>query len=179
MTMWKVGVLAFAMLAIALAPLGCGSDEQAAEKAAPAKMPEKNAQAAKPKTREAGEIREAARGEKQQATARKYRREPAVESAELPENFPKDVPVFPESSPTASLVSGDDDMVVSFKTDAKPKEVTRFYRKALGRNGWKEAASAEEGLQSVLSMEKDGRTATILLMVGPGETHITVTIAAE
>ena len=55
MTMLKVGVLAIALLAFALAPLGCGSDDPA-EKPGPKKK--ETAAPANPKAREAREVRE-------------------------------------------------------------------------------------------------------------------------
>jgi hypothetical protein len=176
--------LAITALAMMLSPLGCGGDDSRSD-AAPGKAPVQESPAARspsqPSTAGTAEEPAAKMPEKPAPGAAMAARRHArpEEIAELPDNFPDDVPVYPESSPTASLVSGERDFVVSFNTDAEPAEVLSFYKTGLGQSGWRIESEADLGTQSALVSKKDHRTTTILVMAGPSQTYITVTIATE
>jgi len=171
MTMSKGCVLAIAVLAAGLVSVGCGGDEDAPAEGTTSTTARKAPKADRPSS---------ARGDRIEEAAASVPRVPrAAPINELPENFPDDVPVFPGSAPTASLVSRGKDMVVSFNTSAKTKEVFSFYQESLGKQGWSVESRTEEPLHSALVTKKDQRTATLLVMAGPAGTHITVTIAEE
>ena len=182
MTTSKGCALAIAALAMMLSPLGCGGDDGDTTPAATGKAPVRKAPPrAQPGT--AAEPEEVAAEEPQKKppreniNERRYRRPDEI--SELPDNFPTDVPVYPESSPTASLVSGEQDFVVSFETADSPSDVLQYYKTGLGNNGWRIESEADLGAQSALVTTKDQRTTTVLVMAGPSETHITITIATE
>jgi hypothetical protein len=172
--------LAIAALAMMLSPLGCGGEDSGSVVPPVREAPAAN-NASQPGAAGTAEKPAARMPEKPSpGAAMAERRHPrAEEIAELPDNFPDDVPVYPKSSPTASLVSGERDLVVSFNTDAEPADVLRFYKTGLGQSGWLIESEADMGTQSALVTRKDHRTTTILVMAGPSMTYITVTIATE
>lgn len=187
MSMSRVFVLAIAVLALALAPLACGGGDDSSGKGRAAKARDgkgaavtakagKPGKAAKPgKPGKARKARKNAPGDK-----RVQLKQGGLElTDQLPENFPDDVPLYPKSSATASLLSGGDEMVVSFSTDDSPADVFSYYKTALGNRGWSVESEAQMDLHSVLITTKDQRTATVLTMAGPTGTQITVTIAQE
>jgi hypothetical protein len=174
--------LAIAALTMMLSAPGCGGGDEAPAKAPPVreKAAAKNAERPSPVAKTEKPATEAPQRKPRGDDKMAQRRHPRPnEISELPDNFPSDVPVYPESVPTASLVSGEQDFVVSFATSDRPPDVLRYYKKNLGNEGWRIESEADLGTQSALVTTKDQRTTTILVMEGPSETHITVTIANE
>ncbi len=182
MTMSKRCILAIA-ISVSIALLACGGDdEQAAEtpvvknaaraeKAPAAKNTAKSAAAAR-------KSRAITPGDAKSRT-RNSRAPRIQELTGLPENFPDDVPVYPKSTPEASLLSVGDDLVVSFSADGSATDVLHYYEDGLEDNGWSVESSAALDFQSLLVMTKGQRTATVLVLEAPTGTQITVTIAAE
>lgn len=174
MTMSKRCVLAIA-ISVSIALLGCGGDD-----GAPATKPivkETKNTPANETVRKKNPKRSAATPG---GSVKRSQRGPHTQIiAELPENFPDDFPVYPQSEPEASLLSEGDDLVVSFSTDADPPAVMDYYKTALENRGWSVESEADLDVQGVLVTTKGQRTATVLVMAGPSGTHITLTIAAE
>ena len=172
--------LAIAALTMMLSPLGCGGDDSGSDVAPVQESPAARNPGQPSAAGTAGKPAARMPEKPSPGAAMAERRHPRPEEIqELPDNFPDDVPVYPASSPTASLVSGESDFVVSFNTDAKPADVLSFYKTSLGQSGWLVESEADLGTQSALVTKKDHRTTTILVMAGPSATYITVTIATE
>jgi len=68
----------------------------------------------------------------------------AGEGARLPENFPKDVPVY-EGAKVASAITQDEGGSVSFTVSAGFRDVSDFYRSALQKAGYKVEATMDLG----------------------------------
>lgn len=174
MTMSRRCALAIAILAVALAPLGCGGDEDA-----PADAPRAKAPAGRTPEAKAGKDKRPASSPGDKAIAKLRAAKPPPQVVRLPENFPDDVPIYPKSTPTASLVNRGGDAVVSLSTTGRPSEVLAYYKSALGDNGWQVESEIADDLQSALVTKKDLRTATVLVLAGPAGTQIVLTIAEE
>ena len=70
---------------------------------------------------------------------------------EMPDNFPKDVPLYPDMTPTSSM-SGQDDgkefFFVSFESRDPGEKIYNWYGKELSSGGWAidfESSSASDG----------------------------------
>jgi hypothetical protein len=173
MMMSKGCVWALAILALTFGPLACGDSEDS-----PGKAPAAEAGASD----DASEDGRAARGE------RISRADPpgtansgsdALEAVALPESFPTDVPIFPDATPTASLVKEGGDSVVSLNTAAPAPEVFDYYRAALENRGWDIESETAGDIQGALIMKKGARTATVLILASHAGTQIVLTVAEE
>lgn len=100
-----------------------------------------------------------------------------VGSGTIPENFPKDFPIYPGSKVTSSL-SGDGFWLTLSTPDA-PDKVAAYYETALKANGWStESSTAQTGgtnlvvkkdkLNGYLTVakENDANETTILIVLG-------------
>ncbi|MCC6143999.1 MAG: hypothetical protein IT368_09350 [Candidatus Hydrogenedentes bacterium] len=105
----------------------------------------------------------------------------AGEGTKLPENMPKDVPVYPgiQVQMATSVSEKEGIMVQGLSTDAIEK-VTAFYKKETADKGWAEAMSMNmaEG-QQMLNYTKEGRILNVMLIKQDDGTQISVTTAKE
>jgi hypothetical protein len=78
------------------------------------------------------------------------------EAAEIPDDFPSDVPVFENAEVfgVQSLAAGAKNVL--FRTDGDVPEVFGFYKDSMSREGWDVKQEYEQSNQSFLSFEKDG-----------------------
>ena len=75
------------------------------------------------------------------------------DAAKLPENFPKDVPVYPGAKPTlVSTMAGNETFNVSFDTADTIDQVGAYYRKELTANGWQEQQTMNQGGDQPMQM---------------------------
>lgn len=78
------------------------------------------------------------------------------EAAEIPEDFPTDVPLFEgaEVFGVQNLAAGAKNVL--FRTEGDVPEVFSFYKESMGGEGWDVKQEYEQANQSFLSFEKDG-----------------------
>ena len=77
----------------------------------------------------------------------------AGDAAKLPENFPKDVPVYPGAKPTlVSTMAGNETFNVSFDTADTIDQVGAYYRKELTANGWQEQQTINQAGDQPMQM---------------------------
>ena len=84
---------------------------------------------------------------------------------DLPEGFPKDVPLYPGATNTVSVKEGKSTSVV-LKSNDESKKVRDFYASKLKENGWtiETAADIEQG--SMFSAKKDKRRLSVVMSGG-------------
>lgn len=97
---------------------------------------------------------------------------------QLPENFPKDVPLYSPST-LVEVLSGDGRQAVSFTTEAGSQEVARFYREELRDNGWTLEDAIEFRGQVMLSGSKKGRQVSVFIMSREEHTTVAVSISSN
>ena len=79
----------------------------------------------------------------------------------LPENFPKDVPVFKDALVTAASTMGE---MFQIKTTFKAsiQEGLKFYAEKLKSEGWIVATTLDQGDSGVVSAKKDNRECAVM-----------------
>jgi hypothetical protein len=97
--------------------------------------------------------------------------------AKIPENFPKDVPLYP--GVTLKMVmemEGQGYSVVSSTTDAV-SAVSDFYKKSCIEKGWTESMVMAQGADNaMLHYQKDERILMVVIGFAEGETTISITV---
>jgi len=78
------------------------------------------------------------------------------EGVELPDDFPKDVPVYPSATILTSMTSAEG-IMVSTQSTADPTQVVSFYKEKMEGEGWTVEAEMNMGPQRIISFTKDDR----------------------
>jgi len=109
--------------------------------------------------------------------------------AKIPDNFPKDFPVYPGAKPSGSLSNSKDDtgffLVLTSTDDAK--KIVEYYAKQFPANGWTvkntsdfggvSMISAEKGMlvgSATIGTEKDSKETSLMLTVSEKEKEPTM-----
>ena len=100
------------------------------------------------------------------------------EGAEIPSNFPSDVPIYKPSTVISSM-NMPEGQTVGLKTDDDSKKVTEDYKRMMTGEGWTEQASMNMGGQSVLMYEKGDRGAQITIVPMDNETQIMLAVGIQ
>lgn len=95
------------------------------------------------------------------------------EDAEIPADFPKDLPVYPGSKVVAGIVAGEGGMI-TLQTGDDPGKVADFYREKLAAEGWNLGSEMNLGGQRILTVEKEGRNGAVQISRDGGETTILI-----
>lgn len=95
------------------------------------------------------------------------------EGVELPENFPQDVPLYPDATIVASMAS-QEGVMVSCQSPADPAEVVVFYKEKLSGQGWTVEAEMNMGPQRMISFAKADRHVTVTATSDAGKTQISL-----
>ncbi len=106
------------------------------------------------------------------------------EGAELPDEWPSDLPSFPKAKVTNTIVgAGAANMLMAvFETGKSVAQVKDFYAEQLPENGWEVTYQAEVGSGSVIiTAKKDARVASVSAAKDPegGKTIISINLAAQ
>lgn len=89
------------------------------------------------------------------------------DKAKIPDNFPKDVPLYPKFEPQSALTMGDTgSFALSGTVPATPDEILAYYKKEASAQGWTETVSASMAPTFMINYSKDGR---ILMITGTTE----------
>jgi hypothetical protein len=143
-----VGLLG-ALVALTLA---CGSGEKEAATQPSATTPTPAAPTSPP-----------AEGQAQQGAAQRRANVPAqITQGELPDDFPSDLPVFPDAQPRNSMMVGGSGLLL-LGTSASVADVLSHYREQLPSQGWTVDAVTEGagGTKASVRAHKESRNATI------------------
>lgn len=90
-------------------------------------------------------------------------------STKIPDNFRKDIPVYPGSKVTSSLVGDSRDskqgpiLAVTFESVDISEKVSKYFKTELEKNDWKIIASSNYGSSYTYSAEKDSVTIVIVI----------------
>jgi hypothetical protein len=96
----------------------------------------------------------------------------------LPDNFPKDVPIYSGATVKATYTAGEA-MVVVLKTGATIADATKFYQDELKSNGWTIQATMNLGEGSMLQATKGERQCTITTGKDEDQTAISISVSPE
>jgi hypothetical protein len=87
------------------------------------------------------------------------------EEASASSDLPEDIPV-PEDAEEVSFMFG----MINFDSASSPADVADFYQAQMPQNGWSESSVNEMSGMYMLEYTKDGRTASLIINAGEGET---------
>jgi len=98
------------------------------------------------------------------------------DEVDLPSEFPKDVPVFPGSTPMASMSSPDEGMIVTFKSDKEQQAIFDFYQSELANSGWDILEDPAFGNRLAFDALKDSRKVSVVVAGTKGDSRVSVII---
>ncbi len=85
------------------------------------------------------------------------------EGAKLAEDFPSDVPIFSPSTLVASTKTEDSSYSAVGKTSSSVADVTSYYKSEMAKQGWTTQLDSTADGGTVLSFQKDNRTAGVIV----------------
>ncbi|MBW1844731.1 MAG: hypothetical protein JRE38_00985 [Deltaproteobacteria bacterium] len=98
------------------------------------------------------------------------------DEVDLPSEFPKDVPVFPGSTPMASMSSPDEGMIVTFKSDEEQQAIFDFYQSELANAGWEILEDPAFGNRLAFDALKDSRKVSVVVAGTKGDSRVSVIV---
>ena len=180
MLLKTIGMLVTAAAAFLLL-IGCGSEQSTPDSQKPVarsipKTPRKPGQ----RNTIVEKIDEDGKGMHLTATnpAGKEFRASIGDEVELPEEFPRDVPIFPGSTPMASMFAPDEGVIVTFRSTEKQQDIFDFYQSSLSDDGWE--ILDEPLLDQPLSFEaiKEDRKISVTVAGRKGDSRVSVIVTA-
>ncbi len=97
----------------------------------------------------------------------------------IPDNFPKDVPIYTPSQVKMTQVIDENKSVLSLATSDEVSKVTAFYKKELEGQGWTIKNEMAMGNMSLLQGEKEGRVLNLTINQKENETAIAVVVGTK
>ncbi len=101
------------------------------------------------------------------------------EEIDMPEEFPSDVPIFPGSTPMASMSSPDEGMIVTFKSSEEQQDIFDFYQSNLERDGWQILDDQKLGGQLSFDAVKNDRKVSVVVAGTKGDARVSVIVTPE
>jgi len=101
------------------------------------------------------------------------------EGGELPENFPKDFPVYPKAKLTSSWTASSEEtegLSLVWETNDSIDKVSAYYKEKLTESGWKLSLTAEVEDSITLAFEKNDTGGFIGITTEDSKTIISLTL---
>jgi hypothetical protein len=95
---------------------------------------------------------------------------------EIPEEFPKDVPIFPNATPMAFLSAPDEGIIVTFKSGEEQQDIFDFYQSSLTDDGWEIVEDSMFGKQLAFDAIKDDRKVSVIVAGTKGDARVSVIV---
>ncbi len=95
---------------------------------------------------------------------------------ELPDNFPKDVPVYPKAKVTVALTAPGGGVMASFESSDDAQAVIDFYKEQLVAKGWTLDNEIERSRMVQIDSSSGGRRLTTTVARSGPTTKFTVTM---
>jgi hypothetical protein len=97
-------------------------------------------------------------------------------NVEVPDDFPKDVPLYPEAAPMATMTAEGHGSFISFRTEKSQQDIYDFYMEQLVVEGWTiESENSFRGQLSITSV-KDVRQLEVNIAGTEGDSRVSVVI---
>jgi len=96
----------------------------------------------------------------------------------IPDNFPKDVPVYSPSQIKMTQVVDENKSVISLTTSDEMAKVAAFYKKELAEQGWTIKNEMNMGVMSLIQAVKENRSLNLTVNKKDGETTISLVVGA-
>jgi hypothetical protein len=102
------------------------------------------------------------------------------DEVDIPEDFPKDVPIFPGSTPMAFMSAPDEGMIVTFKSSEEQQDIFDFYQSSLADGGWEILEdSMFHDHQLSFDAFKDNRKISVVVAGTKGDSRVSVIVTPE
>jgi hypothetical protein len=101
------------------------------------------------------------------------------DEVDIPEEFPKDVPIFPGATPMASMSAADEGMIVTFKSDEDQQDILDFYQSNLENDGWEILENPRFDRQLAFDAVKDNRKVSVVVAGTKGDSRVSVIVTPE
>jgi hypothetical protein len=98
------------------------------------------------------------------------------EEIDLPEVFPKDVPIFPGSTPMAFMSAPGEGVIVTFKSGEGQQDIFDFYQSSLADGGWAIVEDTKFTRQLSLDAIKDSRKVSVVVAGTKGDSRVSVIV---
>lgn len=100
---------------------------------------------------------------------------------QIPENFPKDVPLYTGINVQSAMSMAEKNMFnITGTVDGSMSEVSAYYKKEAAANGWEEkAAFSQAGQMETLQYGKESRVLSVMVMDQGGKTMIQLSTGQE
>ena len=99
------------------------------------------------------------------------------ETARIPPDFPKDVPV-PDPVRVLSVSADRSQVAVNFECARSVRDLTAFYKRQLKDSGWEVNPQLESPLQAILSGGKSGRLLSLAMSEVEGKSKVELSVTA-
>jgi len=162
--------------------IGCGNEESTPDSEEPAA---RSAPTARRGPQEANKIVEEmdpdGKGMQLTATDQEGKKFKASigDEIEMPDEFPKDVPIFPGATPMASMSAPDEGIVVTFKSDKDQQDILDFYRSSLSDDGWEILDEPLFGQPLSFEAIKESRKVSVMVGGTQGDSRVSVIVTPE
>ncbi len=98
---------------------------------------------------------------------------------EIPDEFPKDVPIFPGSTPMAFMSAPGEGIIVTFKSGEDQQDIFDFYQSSLTDDGWEIVEDSMFGKQLSFDAIKDNRKVSVVVAGTKGDARVSVIVVIE
>jgi hypothetical protein len=98
---------------------------------------------------------------------------------EIPDEFPKDVPIFPGSTPMAFMSAPGEGIIVTFKSGEGQQDIFDFYQSSLADGGWEILEDTMFTNQLTLEAIKDNRKVSVIVAGRKGDSRVSVIVTPE
>jgi len=98
---------------------------------------------------------------------------------EIPEEFPKDVPIFPGSTPMAFLFAPEEGIIVTFKSTEEQQDIFDYYQSTLADDGWEILEEKTEEGRLSFEAVKQSRKVTVTVTGTKGDSRVSVIVTDE
>jgi hypothetical protein len=170
-------------VATSLLLIGCGSEEPTPDSQKPVARPIPATPPTRtpPKNKIVEKIDPDGKGMHLTATspAGKKFRASIGDEIEIPDEFPKDVPIFPGSTPMAFMSAPDEGIIVTFKSGEEQQDIFDFYQSELADGGWEILEDTMVIGQLSLDAIKDNRKVSVIVAGTKGDSRVSVIVTPE
>jgi hypothetical protein len=101
------------------------------------------------------------------------------DEVDIPEEFPKDVPIFPGSTPMAYMSSPDEGVIVTFRSSEKQQDIFDFYQSNLTDDGWEILKNPKSGQKLAFDAVKADRRVSVIIAGTKGDSRVSVIVTPE
>ncbi len=98
---------------------------------------------------------------------------------EIPDEFPKDVPIFPGSTPMAFMSAPGEGIIVTFKSGEEQQDIFDFYRSSLADGGWSIIEDTKFTRRLSLDAIKENRKVSVIVAGTKGDSRVSVIVTPE